>query len=253
MDIRRAKLHATLLSMGASALGFSGGTDSSYLLREAVECGADVRPYFVDTCFNHSGDLERAVSFCRNLDVQLEVVPLDIMSEPCVQSNGPDRCYWCKMAIFSHVRERAHASGRRAVVDGTNASDLESERPGMRAIRELGVRSPLRECGISKDDVRELSRELGLPTWDTPSDSCLATRVLTGVRLTPDILSRVDSAESQLRGMGFSGFRVRTDGRSASIVFRRSQRVEAEDRWDDIESALSGYFDHVSMDEEVRD
>lgn len=253
MDIRRAKLRSMLGAMGPFALAFSGGTDSSFLLHEAVRAGADVRPYYVDSVFCRRSDLDRAVAFCFEMDVKLDVVTVDILSDPHVAANGPDRCYLCKRLIFSTIRDRASREGVTVIADGTNASDPEDSRPGMRAVREFGVQSPLRACGITKDDVRSFSRESGLSTWDMPSNSCIATRVTEGHPITAELLGRVDSAEAAVSELGFSGFRVRTDGDSACVRFTRSQRGEAVARADEVSEAVGRYFRDVTIDEEVRD
>ena len=130
--------------------------------------------------------------------------------------NPPDRCYYCKRTIFSKLAETALADGYELLIDGTNASDPEGERPGMRALREA-VLSPLRLCGITKDQVRRLSKEAGLFTWNKPAYACLATRVPSGQPITAQLLQRVEAAESALKDLGFSDFRIRVfhDARAA--------------------------------------
>ena len=140
------------------ALAFSGGTDSALLLYEARRLGADVRAYFVRGPFQPRFELEDARRLAAELGAELSVLELDVLSLPEVAKNGPDRCYHCKRAIFSAIARRAAADGYGVVIDGTNASDRSDDRPGMRAMGELGVLSPLRMCGISKRRVRELSR-----------------------------------------------------------------------------------------------
>lgn len=155
------------------ALAFSGGTDSALLLYEARRLGADVRAYFVRGPFQPRFELEDARRLAAELGAELSVLELDVLSLPEVAKNGPDRCYHCKRAIFSAIARRAAADGYGVVIDGTNASDRSDDRPGMRAMGELGVLSPLRICGISKRRVRELSREAGLFTAEKPSYACL--------------------------------------------------------------------------------
>ena len=154
------------------ALGFSGGADSAYLLWEAVNNGAQVRPYYVNSQFQPEFELRDARRLCEELSVELAVIPLDVLGSPKVRENPPDRCYHCKRAIFGALRERALSEGFPVLIDGTNASDDAGDRPGMRALGELSVRSPLRECGISKEEVRERSRAAGLFTWDKPAYAC---------------------------------------------------------------------------------
>ena len=155
--------------------------------------------------------------------------------------------------MFSAIRETASRMGYPVVADGTNASDAEDDRPGMRAIRELGVVSPLRDAGLTKDRIRELSKTDGLVTWDLPSDSCRATRVDTGVPLTRELLDIIENGEDAVRELGFSGFRVRTDGTSARVEMPASQRSEAIGHIGEIGAVLSGWFDRTSISEDVRD
>lgn len=235
------------------ALAYSGGTDSAFLLHSAVKCGADVLPVFAMTPFCTDIEMEEARNLAADEGLRLTVVNVDTLSDPEIRTNGPDRCYLCKKMIFSAVREVAKTAGYQIVMDGTNASDPENQRPGMRAIRELGVISPLRECGITKDDIRRMSREAGLPTWDRPTNSCLATRVETGTPLSHWILDLVESAEERISDMGFTGFRIRTDGRKGRLQVTRSQYETAESMWQEISRELRPMFTETSLDEDTRD
>ena len=234
------------------ALGYSGGTDSAFLLYEAVEHGADVLPVMVRTAFCTPDEVENASRLCSDEGSDLVVIDLDVLSSPEISSNGPDRCYHCKRAMFSALISKAAENGYHEVMDGTNASDPEDDRPGMRAIRELGVLSPLKECGITKEDVRRMSREASLPTWDRATNSCLATRVDTGIPLNPDILELVLRSEEAVASLGFSGFRVRTDGMHARLQTAAAQHGEAERRWDELRSALAPMFRDVRLDDVTR-
>ena len=171
-----------------AALGFSGGVDSSYLLWAARQCGADVRPYYIKTAFQPEFEFEDAKRLCREIGADLTVLELDALSDPAVAANLADRCYHCKRNLFGTLAARALADGYTLLLDGTNASDDAGDRPGMRALRELSVRSPLRECGLTKARIRALSREAGLFTWDKPAYACLATRVPTGETITAEKL-----------------------------------------------------------------
>ncbi|MDO4572992.1 MAG: TIGR00268 family protein, partial [Clostridia bacterium] len=146
------------------ALGFSGGTDSAFLLYEGLRLGVEIRPYFIKTQFQPAFELEDARRLCAQLGVELSVVEEDILACPEAAANPPDRCYHCKRRLFSLLAGRAAADGFTTLIDGTNASDEQGDRPGMRALGELSVLSPLRLCGITKDEVRRLSREAGLFT-----------------------------------------------------------------------------------------
>lgn len=210
-------------SCGGVALAFSGGADSSYLFYAGTACGADMRAYFVKSQFIPRAEMEGAVRTARELGGDLLVMERDVLSDPRVTANAEDRCYWCKKLVFGEIAKEAEKDGRTLLIDGTNASDDPADRPGTRALREMGVRSPLRECGISKTDVRKYSREAGLRTWDLPSAACLATRTPTGTPITASDLLRSERAEEEARKLGLRDFRVRTRGDSAHV-----ETVDAE-------------------------
>ena len=238
---------------GKVAIALSGGTDSAFLLHRANASGTDVLPVIVRTRLSRETEVDRAIGLCASEGLEPVVVDIDFLSIPDVSRNGADRCYHCKHAMFSAIRETASRLGYPVVADGTNASDAEDDRPGMRAIRELGVVSPLRDAGLTKDRIRELSRTDGLVTWDLLSDSCRATRVDTGVPLTRELLDIIENGEDAVLGLGFSGFRVRTDGISARVEMSASQRDEAVERSGEIRAVLSEWFARVSISEDVRD
>ena len=236
-----------------AALAFSGGVDSAYLLYAALAYGADVRPYFVDSAFQPRFELADARRLCGELGAELRVLPVDILAEPRVAANPPDRCYHCKRAIFSAVAAAAARDGYPLLLDGTNASDPEGDRPGMRALRELAVRSPLRECGLSKGEVRRRSRAAGLFTWDKPAYACLATRVPAGEPITAEALARTEWAEGFLSSLGFTDFRVRLLGGCARVQVAAGQLPLALERREEIISELKRYYGGVLLDLEARD
>ena len=180
------------------AVAFSGGVDSACLLWAAAAYGSRTAAYFVKTPFQPAFELEDARETAGRLGAELRVLEADILSVPEVAANPTDRCYYCKRALFARILEESARDGFPMVLDGCNASDDASDRPGMRALRELGVRSPLRECGIDKAGVRRLARQAGLPVWDKPSYACLATRVPAGTPITPDALDRIARGEAFL-------------------------------------------------------
>lgn len=235
------------------ALAFSGGVDSAYLLYAAVRCGARVRPYYVRSPFQPQFELEDAVRLTEQLGVELTVLPVDILAVPAVAANPPDRCYHCKKGIFSAIAARAAADGFPVLADGTNASDDAGDRPGMRALGELSVRSPLRECGLTKEEIRRLSRRAGLFTWDKPAYACLATRIPTGETITRERLAAIEAAETYLAALGFRDFRVRTGRGGARLQVRREQLELALERRTDILTELKRYFETVTLDLEVRE
>ena len=225
-----------------AALAFSGGTDSAYLLHAARSCGADVRPYFVQTPFQPEFELEDA----KRLAPDLTVLSLDILSVPNVANNPENRCYFCKKALFSHLKAQAESDGYPILLDGTNASDQWEDRAGMRALEELGVLSPLRLCGLTKEEIRARSKEAGLFTWDKPAYACLATRVPTGTEITVELLQRVEKSEEILRKMGYFDLRIRLFHGAARVQLPENQLKNADIFA--IREALSPYFDHILLD-----
>ena len=231
------------------ALGFSGGTDSAYLLAEALRLGAEVKPFFVRTAFQPELEAADAARLCAALGVELTVIEYGILSHENVRENGPERCYHCKKALFSLICDRAAAEGLGTVIDGTNASDDVGGRPGWRAMGELGVLSPLRMCGIGKDEVRRRSRELGLFTADKCAYACLATRVPTGMEIRPEDLRRIERAEEALAAMGFYDFRCRlTPEGFARIELRDGQLERGFELRREICAALGADFLRVTLD-----
>ena len=234
------------------ALGFSGGVDSACLLYAGVTAGADIKPYFIKTAFQPAFELADAQKLAEGLGVEVTVVELDALADPRVAANPADRCYYCKRNLFRALKERAIADGYPVLLDGTNASDQADDRPGMRALAELSVRSPLRECGLTKAEVRARSRAAGLFTWDKPAYACLATRVPAGEALTADILARVEGAEDALFRLGYTDFRVRVFHGAARLQLPRGQMERAAREAEDIQAALKPYFTPILLDLEGR-
>lgn len=235
-----------------AALGFSGGVDSAYLLFAACRYGAQVQPYYIKTCFQPQFEYEDALKLCAKLGVELKVIEHNILEDSVIASNPHNRCYCCKKTMFSLLKEQAAKDGFSLVLDGTNYSDDLSDRPGAVAIRELGVRSPLRECSLTKDEIRQLSEEAGLFTWNKPAYACLATRVPTGQIITSDILAKVEICEGELARMGFSDFRVRVMGDCARLQIKDSQFEMLILRKKEIVDVLTPYFESVLLDMEAR-
>ncbi len=235
------------------ALAFSGGADSALALYSAVSAGAEIKAYYLKSPFQPEFELADARRLAGELGVPLEVVPMDALAVPGIADNPADRCCLCKRAMFSCLLARAAADGFDTLADGTNASDCAEDRPGMRALRELGVLSPLRECGISKAQVRLLSRQAGLFTWDKPAYSCLATRVGQGEPITLPLLDRIQQAETALFDLGFSDLRVRVSGGAARLQLTDSQLARGFELKNDIIDRLGPLFDSVALDLEPRE
>ena len=230
------------------ALAFSGGTDSAYLLYAAAACGCDVRAFYAASAFQPAFERADAERLAAELGAAMTIVPLDVLAVEEVRRNPANRCYYCKQAIFAALIGAARAAGFDAIMDGTNASDDAGDRPGMRALSELGVLSPLRLCGISKAQVREYSRRAGLFTWDKPAYACLATRVPAGTAIEPDMLRRVEGAENALFALGFTDFRVRLFHDAARLQLPAAQLVRAAERREEIRAALAPYFEAILLD-----
>jgi len=234
------------------ALGFSGGVDSSYLLYAGVLYGANIKAYYVKTAFQPEFEQQDAYELAKQIGVAITVLELNILDNEKVISNQPDRCYHCKAAIFRALKEQAFADGFPLIIDGTNASDDADDRPGMKALAELSVRSPLRECGITKDEIRRLSKEAGLFTWNKPAYACLATRIPTGCTITSELLRRVENAENVLFDLGFTDFRVRIFHDAARLQFTQDQMSKAIEKQAEIRQKIEPYFPIALMDLEGR-
>lgn len=231
-----------------AAVAFSGGVDSAFLLWAAKSQGCSVRGYYVHSAFQPAFELADARRLAEETGVPLTVVEADILAVPGAAENGPDRCYHCKSALFSLLWSAARADGYQVLLDGTNASDDVSDRPGMRALNELAVRSPLRECGLTKAEVRRRSREAGLFTWDKPAYACLATRVPTGEPITADVLRSIEAAEKALFALGFSGFRCRVFHGAARLQCSAEQLPRAGTMLQEITKAIAPWFGTVLLD-----
>ena len=230
------------------ALAFSGGVDSAYLLYAAVDAGVDVCAYYAKSDFQPEFELADAKRLAAELGAKMEIIYLDVLADPVVEANPADRCYYCKKHIFRAIIDHAHKDGYDIIMDGTNASDDPGDRPGVRALREYGVRSPLRDCGLTKSDIRVLSKEAGLFTWDKPAYACLATRIQTDQKITYKTLKAVETCEGMMMDLGFRDFRIRVRGRNALVQIREEDRklFDAEEEY--IMDNLGVYFRKVELD-----
>lgn len=235
-----------------AAIAFSGGVDSAYLLSAALTCGATVKAYYVKSPFQPQFELEDATRLAQQLGADMKVIPVDVLCHEVICRNPKDRCYHCKKIMFSHVLEAAKADGYDLILDGTNASDDLADRPGVKALREYSVRSPLRECGLTKEEIRLLSKEAGLFTWNKPAYACLATRIPTGEEITPEKLTRTEAAEAYLSGLGLRDFRVRLMGSNAKIQVSPADLERLMEHREDIVKKLKQSYDNVLLDLEVR-
>ncbi len=219
---RHESLQKILGDLGQVVVAYSGGVDSTFLLKAAVDTlGAENVLACTSIGIAEPSHLyERARKAAESIGVELMTVEGGEMDDPCFTANTADRCFHCKSALGHRLLDIGRERGIQHVVFGTNRDDLDDFRPGNRAIKALGIRSPLAEAGLTKDDIRQLSRQVGLPTADQPASPCLASRIVYGLEITEQRLQQVDQAESFLRSLGFVEFRVRHHDAIARIEVR---------------------------------
>ena len=247
---RYRRLLADLAGLKRAVLAFSGGLDSSFLLHATGRAmGEGLTAVTLDTPYAPRAEIAEAATLAGRLGARHVVLPVPFPE--ALRDNPPERCYLCKKALFAKLRELATNQGIAHVLDGANLDDLDDYRPGMRALAELGIVSPLLAAGIGKDDIRALSREAGLPTWNKPSGACLLTRLPHGRRVTAEELERIDTAETWLRGLGFPAVRLRSHGDLARLEVPHDQIpavLEADARHGiDAKLKVLGYR-HVTLD-----
>lgn len=235
------------------AIAFSGGVDSVFLLQQALKNKAEVRAYYVKSDFQPEFEFKEAKYFAHELGADLKILEVDVLKDVRIEKNDRDRCYFCKQKIFGTIIEAAKIDGFDLLLDGTNASDEYEDRPGMRAKEEMKVLSPLRECNLTKSEIRELSKKEGLASWKKPSYSCLATRIKTGMNITKEDLAVTEKAEAFLMNLGFKNFRVRKIDDVAKIEVTGKDFEKIISFRKEIVDEFKKFYREVTLNLEVRD
>lgn len=252
LEEKYEQLKDRIASYGKAAVAFSGGVDSVFLLYAAQEAlGERTAALTVSLHAVPRQEQREAEEFCRNRGIRHLIEEMDEFAVEGFAENPPDRCYLCKKALFGRMLEFAEEEGFSVLMEGSNLDDQGDYRPGLRALRELQIKSPLKDTGFTKTEIREMSKRLGLPSWNKPSMACLASRFVYGERITPEKMKRVELAEEYLTSLGFLQKRVRVHGNLARIELLSEEMPKFLEKeiYEKTEEYLSNLgFSYVTLD-----
>ncbi|BBI35403.1 ATP-dependent sacrificial sulfur transferase LarE [Cohnella abietis] len=250
LEEKNAALGLSLRSLGSALIAFSGGVDSTFLLKRAQqELGVHATAVTAASETFPSREFDAAVKLASDMNVPHLLTEISELDNEQFVANAPDRCYHCKKGLYAHLKRLASEHDLPYILDGTNLDDLGDYRPGLAAKSEEGVRSLLVEAGMTKDDIRVLSKDLNLPTWNKPSFACLSSRIPYGTPIDLEKIDQLDKSEQYLLDLGFYQVRVRHHGEIARLELMPQDLIKAIEYRNSITDALRSYgFKHVTLD-----